>query len=200
MSDFITEQEFYRPDFWFDNPEHDDCANFGPDYFANHLYSSLVTQLDDVPADGYVVLLGSNRCIAFELLCDFFGAERCVGYDLHNPSGHPRVITKDCSALTGADDLPIAFCHNDIGSYPTTPLLKAHCQRWAARNVLNGGYLLSRNNRSRAGFDVEAVMSALGFTNRHLQDLTGRFDLTALDPDCLESHMLSRRRLPCTNR
>jgi hypothetical protein len=199
MSDFSAEQAHYRFDFWFDNPEHDDCANFGPEYFTNVLYRSLITRLGDVPADGYVVVLGTNRCVSFEILCDFFGAARCLGYDLYNPSGHPRVITKDCSTLSAIDDIPIAFCHNDVGSYPTTPLLKEHCQRWAARNVVAGGYVLGRNNRSRAKFDVEAAMTELGFVSRVLSDLAGEYELSALTPDCLESHMLSRRS-PCTSR
>src|SRR5882672_1999405 len=121
MSDFRTEQVNYRSEFWFDNPRHDNCANFGAEYFANSLYRGLVTRLDDVPDEGYIVVLGTNRCVSFDLLCDFFGPDRCIGYDLHNPAGHPRVVIRDCSTLSEDDALPIAFCHNDIGSYPHTP-------------------------------------------------------------------------------
>jgi hypothetical protein len=199
MSDFSAERAHYGYEVWFDNPEHEDCANFGPDYFANLLYGSLVTRLPDIPADGYIVVLGTNRCVSFEILCEFFGPARCLGYDLHNPAGHPRVIGKDCSTLAASDDIPIAFCHNDVGSYPRTPVLKEHCQRWAARNVVAGGYLLGRNNRSRARFDVEAHLAELGFVSSTLTDLAGSYGLAALAPDCLESHMLSRRS-PCTNR
>lgn len=200
MSDFTAERTRYGFDFWFDNPrEHENCANFGAEYFANLLYSSLITRLGDVPADGYIVVLGTNRCVSFEILCDFFGSARCLGYDLHNPSGHPRVVGKDCSLLSTADDIPIAFCHNDVGSYPATPLLKEHAQRWAGRNVVAGGYVLGRNNNSRARFDVEACMTELGFVNQRLSDLAGQYDLSALTADCLESHMLSKRS-PCTSR
>lgn len=195
MNDFGDERSYYRPEYWFDNPEHDDCSNFGPEYFGNALYSSLITQLQDIPSEGYIVVLGTNRCVSFEILCNHFGYARCIGYDLVNQSDHPCVRTRDCSTLSEADDIPIAFCHNDIGSYPTTPTLKAHCQRWAARNTLNGGYVLSRNNKSRVRFDVEGYMESLGFRNQCLSDLTGQYDLSILDDDCISSHMLSRREL-----
>jgi hypothetical protein len=193
MSDFSTERDFYQAGFWFDNPVHDDCDNFGSGFYANPLYSFLVTKLSDVPSDGYIVVLGTNRCVSFDILCEFFGYSRCIGYDLHNPTGHPRVIQRDCTTLSEADDIPIAFCHNDIGSFPTTPLLKTHCQRWAARNVVDGGYFLGRNDKNRAGFKAEAYMRGLGFSNQVLTDLTGQYDLSGLDEDCLGSHMLSRR-------
>jgi hypothetical protein len=193
MSSSAAERDFYRADYWFDNPEHDDCYNFGPEYYGNAIYSSLVTRLPDVPGDGYIVLLGTNRCVAFEILCEFFGYERCLGFDLHNPSAHPRVIVRDCSTLSPADDIPIAFCHNDIGSYPTTPALKQHCQKWAARNVVPGGYVLGRNDTNRAGFKVESYMESMGFRNQALSELAGRYDLSAVGDDCLRGHILSRR-------
>lgn len=194
MDYYRDERTYYMREFWFNNPEHHDCDNFGSGFYANQLYISLVTQLDDLPSDGYIVVLGTNRCVSFQVLCDFFGPSRCVGYDLHNPTGHPRVIMKDCTTLSAADNIPIAFCHNDIGSYPTTPLLKAHCQKWAARNVVPGGYILGRNDKNRARFKVEVYMERLGFRNRHLIDMAEQYDFSALDDDLLESHMLSKRR------
>ena len=42
--------------------------------------------------------------------------------------------------------MDIAFCHNDLGNYATTPKLKEHAQKWAAKNIIKGGYMLSNNN------------------------------------------------------
>ena len=36
-------------------------------------------------------------------LCDYFGSDRCIGFDLHNPTNHPNVIIKDCSKLNEKD-------------------------------------------------------------------------------------------------
>ena len=52
--------------------------------------------------------------------------------------------------LTDEDKMDIAFCHNDLGNYATTPKLKEHAQKWAAKNLVNGGYFLSNNNFNRA--------------------------------------------------
>ena len=52
-------------------------------------------KLDDIPKDGKIVVLGTHNCYTFDKLCKYFGYNRCVGYDLHNPTNHPNVIIKN---------------------------------------------------------------------------------------------------------
>lgn len=188
------ENSYYSKDYWFDNPEeHDDVDNYGPDYYVNHIYRDIIFKLN-IPDEGFIVVLGTNRCVSFQLLCDFFGEERCIGYDIHNPTNHPRVIIKDCNMLGEADKIPIAFCHNDIGSFPTTPLLKQGVQAWAAPNVVKDGYFLGRNNLNRAKWNSERFMKQEGFVNTKFAHLDRKkFDLSNLDKQSIEGHMISRR-------
>jgi len=188
------EDSYYSKDYWFENPEkHDDVDNYGSDYYVNHIYKDIIFKLD-IPDEGYIVVLGTNRCVSFQLLCDFFGEERCIGYDIHNPTNHPRVIVKDCNILDQADKVPIAFCHNDIGSFPTTPLLKKSVQAWAAPSVVEGGYFLGRNNLNRAKWKAERFMQQEGFVNTKFDHLDRKmFDLSNLDKKSIEGHMISRR-------
>ena len=188
------ETQFYGREYWYDNPdEHENEDNYGEKYYGYQIYENVVLRLDDIPSDGFIVLLGTNRCVSFNLLCEHFGADRCIGFDIHNPTNHSRVITKDCTTLSEDDDIPIAFCHNDLGSFPTTPKLKIHGQEWAARNIINGGFFLGRNNLNSAKYQSEEVMNELGFENFHFKDLQNDFDMTNFEPSWIEGHMLSRR-------
>jgi hypothetical protein len=204
MSD---EKLSYSYDFWFHNPDQgfmDSWNNGGEDYYVNFFYEDIVANLN-IPDEGYIVVLGTYKCVSFEKLCKIYGEDRCIGYDLHNPSQHPRVITKDCMLLSETDDIPIAFCHNDLGSFSLTPQLKTHGQKWAARNMVPGGYFLGNNNYNRSKIDVESIMLNAGMKNTHLKDLNPhKFDLSRLrqwavdcsrnSEDRLESYMLSRKK------
>lgn len=192
------ETEFYGREYWYDNPEeHVNEDNYGDKYYAYKIYENVILKLKDIPSDGSIVVLGTNRCVSFNLLCDHFGADRCIGFDIHNPTNHDRVITKDCTKLSDADDIPIAFCHNDLGSFPTTPNLKIHGQEWAAKNIIKGGYFLGRNNLNFIKYESEELMSELGFENLHFRELQmyRDFDMTKFEQSWIEGHMLSRRMI-----
>jgi len=193
MSILKNEKKFYDAEYWLDTTKHADVDNYGENYYANIIYKNVILQLDDVPNDGNIVVLGSNRCVSFNLLCEKFGEERCIGYDLANPAGHPSVVVKDCALLGDVDNVPISFCHNDIGSFPKTPKLKIHCQEWAARNVVLGGYFLGRNNLNSAKYKSEEFMESIGFVNYHFKDLKEKFDMSSFEDSWIEGHMLSKR-------
>ena len=180
-----------RFDFWFNNPEFDVHDQFGANYYVNTFYKDIVLDLD-IPKEGYIVVMGTARAVSFDMLCDHFGAHRCIGYDLHNPSNHPRVRIKDCMGLTEIDNLPIAFAHNDIGSLSHTPELKINTHKWLLNNVIDGGYVLGNNNFNRAKFDFEGMMSESGFENIQFADLGDK--IKNLPIERVEGYMLSRRK------
>ena len=188
------EEKYYDREYWFNNEEeHIGESNYGEEYYANKIFKNLIFKLTDIPKEGYIVVLGTNKCVSFNLLCEKFGINRCIGYDIYNPDNHPRVIVKNCMTLNDEDNIPIAFCHNDIGSYPTTPELKIHVQKWAAKNIVKGGYFLGRNNLNRAKFKAEEYMNSLGFENLQFESLKGQYDLSSLTNSSIEGHMLSKR-------
>ena len=191
------EKQFYNAEFWFNNlEEHNhqqEINGYGEDYYVYKLYENLVKKIKNIPDEGYIVVLGSNRCVSFNLLCDYFGSERCIGYDIHNPAGHPRVRVMDCSNLSDEHNIPIAFVHNDMGSFPLTPKLKLHSQKWALKNMVEGGYFLSRNNLNSAKYDLESLMVENSLFNIQLESLKDFVDLSMLDKKTIEGHMICKK-------
>ena len=194
----MSEKKYYNENFWFSNAGQSKQGNvdgYSEKYYANQLYDQVLTKIKDVPNDGYIVVIGSNKCISFNILCEFFGRERCLGIDISNPSGHPSVLVKNIMDFDTDDDIPIAMCHNDLGSFPLTPIAKWRAQIWGAKNTLQGGYFLGRNDFNSAKYPVEALMTRYKFVNTHLLGLTGFLDLD-MPVSILEGHILSKKCLP----
>ena len=101
----------------------------------------------------------------------------------------------DCNKLGDEHNMPIAFCHNDLGSFPTTPQLKIHGQKWAAKNIVPGGIMLSRNNLNSAKFKSEELMSEHGFENHLFTQIRKNHPdaFTGLRERDIEGHMFSIR-------
>jgi hypothetical protein len=191
------EKEYYTEDFWYHRHDlHGDVSCYDENYYANLLYSHLVTKIKDIPENGHIVVLGTNNCVSFQVLVEYFGKDRCIGIDIANPKNHPLVKIKNILDFNSDDDFPISFVHNDLGSFPFTPVAKIAAQIWAARNTLPGGYVLSRNNLNVAKFPIEEYMSNMGFLNSHLLSLMGFIDLSKIETKILEGHILSKKSKP----
>lgn len=187
----MQENKFYTEDFWFSNLEKHGIEKYDETYWAYTMFNEIILKLKDIPEDGYIVVLGTNNCISFDLLCKHFGYDRCIGYDIANPTNHSNVIVKNILEVDA--EYPIAFCYNDIGNFELTPTAKLYAQQWGAKNVVNGGYFLGRNNFNAAKFPLEEHMERFGFLNTQLQTLTGIFNLSKLPERELEGHMLSKK-------
>ena len=180
----MKEKNYYSENFWFNKLENHGIDAYDETYWAYIMFKEIVCKLTDIPEGGYIVVLGTNNCVSFDLLCKHFGYDRCIGYDIANPTNHPNVRVLNVLELN--EEYPIAFCYNDIGNFELTPLAKLHAQQWSAKNIVNGGYFLGRNNLNSAKFPF-------GFLNTQLQTLTGIFDLSKLSNRELEGHMLSKK-------
>lgn len=186
------EKESY--DFWFNNSEFDDHDQFESKYYVNDFYRDIVFNLD-IPSEGYIVVAGTHKAVSFDLLCQRFGKDRCVGFDLYNPSNHECVRTKDCMDLCEEDDMPIAFAHNDVGSLSHTPDVKIHAQKWIAKNIVSGGYVIGNNNLNRAKFKFEEYMNENGFVNTHFEHLPDdKFNILNFPKERIEGYMVSKRQ------
>lgn len=186
--------ENYDINFWFNQHElHSNVNGYGKEYYAYKIFEQVILPLQNIP-DGYIVVMGTNRCVSFNLLCEHFGTERCIGFDLANPTRHTRVLIKNCLHLGDKDAIPIAFVHNDVGNFLLTPKAKIHAQMWAARHVVTGGYFLGRNNQNSAKINIESMMSDLGYTNTHLSCIDNQFLQNEIPRHHLYSHMLSVRQ------
>ena len=191
MNRDISEKESF--DFWFNNSEFDEHDQFGSKYYVNDFYREIVSNLD-IPKDGFIVVAGTHKAVSFNVLCDMFGSDRCIGFDLYNPSEHNRVFIKDCLSLSEKDNIPIAFAHNDVGSLSHTPDVKIHTHKWLTGNIVPGGCLMGNNNLNRAKFKFEEYMIENGFTNTHFLDLDDNvFDISSFPIERIEGYMISRK-------
>ena len=93
--------------FWFPNNNYQKwwfkSDNNLDQTIYNTFYNDIVVNLD-VPDEGYIVVMGTARAVSFDILCKHFGEDRCIGFDLYNPSEHPRVKIKDCMELSDIDN------------------------------------------------------------------------------------------------
>jgi hypothetical protein len=185
--------EEYNKKYWYEETEkHGDVYEYGTDYYAYKLFDNIITQIKDIP-DGKIVVMGTHNCVSFDLLCKHFGYNRCIGYDIANPTNHPNVIVKNVMELSEIDYFPIAFVHNDIGNFQLTPAAKLHAQKWAANCVVEGGYFLGRTNINYAKYDLEGTMKDLGFVNFNLQIASTFLDTSKIRKEDLIYHMLSKK-------
>jgi len=183
-------------DFWFNNhKEHIGEDNYGEKYYGYEIFKNILS-LYDVPDDGYLVIMGSHNCVSLELLANIYGRDRCIGFDLFNPTNNDMVRILDCNKLGDEHNMPIAFCHNDLGSFPTTPQLKIHGQKWAAKNIVPGGIMLSRNNLNSAKFKSQELMLEHGFENHLFTDIKKNHPdaFTGLRERDIEGHMFSIKK------
>jgi hypothetical protein len=190
----MTENESYDRDYWFNQIEkHGNVNDYGTDYYAYKLFDHIITKIKDIP-NGKIVVMGTHNCVSFDLLCRHFGYDRCVGYDIDNPTNHPNVIVKNVMDLSEVDMLPIAFVHNDIGNFQLTPKAKMYAQFWAAKCVVPGGYFLGRTNINHANYDLESSMNFLGFENYNLSIASAFIDTSEVRKEDLIYHMLSKKK------
>ena len=162
-------------------------------YYVNKFYEQFIFNLS-IPERGKILVIGTHNCVSFDKLCKHFGYERCIGFDLFNPQNHTSVVIKDCDFLNNDDNFEIAFCHNDIGSFWQTPDLKLHCQNWAAKNIIKGGYFLGNNNYNRPRIELENRMKGYGYKNYQLLDQS-KFDRNkiSLSERILKGYMISEK-------
>jgi hypothetical protein len=89
------EKQKYTKEFWFDQHHlHGEVHEYDNRYYANNLYENIVKKINDIPDDGYIVVLGTNNCVSFQILVDHFGVDRCLGIDIANPKNHLESKTR----------------------------------------------------------------------------------------------------------
>lgn len=144
--------------------EHSDMSEWNQTvrkFFAEVLF------LQPVPEQGWIVELGTFRCASFQLLCQHFGLERCVGYDVINYANHPRVIEKDVRSLGPEDDRPIAIGWNDVSDWKHSPKSKAAGADYLLRNMVVGGFYIDEDLASIPK-DLDLAQYELVFSQKYL--------------------------------
>tara|TARA_B110000438_G_C15627324_1_gene569328 strand:+ start:169 stop:753 length:585 start_codon:yes stop_codon:yes gene_type:complete len=187
-----SEEYYYSYNYWFENSEHEEWDNGKENYYVHTFYENIIKNLS-IPETGKILIMGTHNCHSFDKICKHFGYNRCIGYDLHNPTKHSNVVIKNCMELSDDDKMDIAFCHNDLGNYNTTPKLKEHAQKWAAKNLIKCGYMLSNNNYNRAKINNIEIMKENNCEIIQLLDVVEKYNLSSLPFERIEGYMLSKK-------
>lgn len=165
--------------------------NYGYDY-CSYLVAKHVLPNLDIPSEGNVVQIGCALGLALEEMCNIFGKDRVVGYDLINPLNHPNITIMNCENLN--KKMKISFCEIDVASAATHPELRMHCLKWAMKNILPGGKILFNNNFSSKHYkmDIEKYMSENGYKVEQLK----KYETKEFTKDIMKSRI--NTKMICT--
>lgn len=184
-------------DYWFKNIEDhgEDVFSYGPKYYVGLVLKKIMPILE-LPCEGKVCMLGTHNCFSFGLLEEFYGMERCIGFDLYNPT--KRTNIREGSIVDLDSDLlpPLSFCWNDLGNYSRTPFEKMFGQILFSNRILKGGVFIGRDSSNRARFPVEILMKEMNYYSETLLDffLKNNLSFKEIDESILSSHLISFRK------
>jgi hypothetical protein len=102
----------------------------------NHILSKL-----PMSKSGKIIQLGTGLGLSVELLCNLYGYDRVIGYDLFNPLKHPNIEVRDLKN-NFLQDIEISFCDIDVGVLNDNINLRKKYYSWAKKNLVVGGYIL----------------------------------------------------------
>ena len=114
---------------------------FGYQYHSYTITKHIISKLP-IPRDGKLIQLGSALGVVVEFLCNKYGDDRVVGYDLFNPLGHPNIKFLDMETDIPPSD-KIAYLEIDVGSMSHFRDQRKKLLEWSFGNMVNGGYVLT---------------------------------------------------------
>jgi len=114
---------------------------FGYQYHSYKITKHIIAKLP-IPETGKLIQLGSGLGIVVEFLCNNYGEDRVVGYDLFNPLSHPNIKFLDMETNTPPDD-EIAYLEIDVGSVSHFRDQRKKLLEWSFNNIVDGGYVLT---------------------------------------------------------
>jgi len=142
--------QFYKNQWVFDQYQEDRI-----NLFQNVLFPLKLPE-------GYIIMFGTHNGQVFNTWCDFWGENRCLGFELYNDKRHPQIIVMDVRGLGNWFTTPIALCWNDIGSWKRTPESRRISYEWAKKNIVLDGFYMERGDKI-AGWELSNDMLKNGF-------------------------------------
>lgn len=115
-------------------------SEYGYSYHSYTITKYIVKDLQ-IP-NGNIVQFGTGLGITVELLCNIFGNDRVIGYDIFNPLKHPNIVFFDAGKMS-LDINNIAYCDIDIGSISTHYNERKNLIDYVSKNIIQGGYILT---------------------------------------------------------
>ncbi len=153
-------------EYWFNHPT---LKQGGDHYKSSIVFEGLVTTLD-IPNNGYCLQLGVNTGCTLNLMKQHFGEFRTRGIDMFNVNNDPYVFTLDINNIDF--DIPIAYAENDIGTVHECPEDRLFAFKWAIKNLVPGGMLITTSNVANEVFgeSVESICKSHNCTWKRLDE------------------------------
>ena len=113
--------------------------------FANRSWldgaiTSLAQEIS-VPANGSIMEAGVWKGKVYNQLKNEFGADRCVGYDIHDYGlGDSSVTIHDFRTLDSSANVSLALFYNGMGGWDNNGSSKEAGLDYAYNNLVSGGY------------------------------------------------------------
>jgi len=114
---------------------------FGYQYHSYTITKHIVSKLS-IPKHGKLIQLGTGLGVVVEYLCNKYGYDRVIGYDLFNPLGHPNIEFLDMETDI-PDENKIAYLEIDVGSMSHFSEQRKKILEWSFSNMVSGGYVLT---------------------------------------------------------
>lgn len=127
-------------EYWFKHPT---LKQGGDHYKSSIVFEGLVKHLS-VPGTGYCLQLGVNTGHTLKLMKEHFGEYRTRGIDMFNVNNDPYVFALDINDIDF--DIPIAYAENDIGTVNESPGDRLAAFKWAIKNLVPGGMIITTSN------------------------------------------------------
>lgn len=136
MQSIKNKHEYNTSAYWVDN----DIQQGGHGYKSELVFNGLSKRLE-IPSDGCCMQLGVHTGVTLQLMKEHFGSSRVCGLDIHNFTNDPCVMVCDIHDMTVA--IPLAYAENDIGDAKIAPHDRLAAMKWAIKNLVPGGVLIT---------------------------------------------------------
>ena len=95
-----------------------------------------------LPKKGKLIQFGVDDGETLKRLCEKWGEDRVIGYDIYPKLKHRNIETFDLNKIGQKQMADIAFCDVDVGDFNTHWKLRLKLVRWSAPQVVTGGIIM----------------------------------------------------------
>ena len=163
MADLISYE------YWFSTPNQG-----GEKHKSTYVFNGLIKTLD-IPSNGFCVQLGVNTGYTFNLMKQHFGEYRTRGIDLFNVNDDSYVYELNINDIDF--NIPIAYAENDIGELKYDPVPRLNAMKWALKNLIPNGILLTTSNvaNKQFGEDVDELAKSFNCKTERLDNYNNEY-------------------------
>lgn len=117
-------------------------SEYGYNYHSYLIAKNIISNLKF--NNGMFVQFGTGLGLTIEHLCNVFGYDRVVGYDLFNPLSHPNIKSLDVYESL-PKDMDLCYTDIDIGNVRLDYDIRSKLFDWAYKNTKQGYILINKS-------------------------------------------------------